>query len=299
MMRTKLFGRLLFLIPGVLLGVSTVARAQNHIVTIGNGHVSIDGTRVPANDLPEGLNITNLSATMSFDGDKFLDLNGTVFQLLDGRLVRVETEDPSTMHATVFFADPSDNGAFVRMLSRQKNDFFFQDGSTNAYRIRLKDYYGELSDKAQVFDDLMVKFEGEQSPPTAELARTLKVEAENTARFVRTLPRVEYEVYLDELQESNYPLYGQLLREQDLELRTYKLAFAAQSAASRSERKERMEELRNQLSEIFVLKQKNREHEIEQLETRLQELKQQLAKRAKLKERIIEKRLTDLIESPR
>jgi hypothetical protein len=294
-MKSRLYRKGLLFLAVLLSAAVNPVFAQQHVVKIENGNVSIDGRIVPASELPASLKMKNMRATLSFEGDELLDLNGTIYAFLDGRMIEADPDDVSDAHVMAFFTDPYDDGAFVRMLTRKKGVHEGPVPSGGNYRVTLKDYYGVLSDKARKLDDLRIRIESVNDAPNVELARELKIEAENTARIAGALPRIEFETYLEDLQQNNYPLYGQLIQEQDLERRTRRLALRAKSALSEANREKVIDELRSQLDEIFALKQRNREREIEQLEARLTELKERLSKRSGLKKRIIENRIRELL----
>ena len=137
------------------------------------------------------------------------------------------------------------------------------------------------------------------APESNELARRMVVEAENTARIARAFPRVQYESYLSEVRDSNQFLYQELMREREMEARTHQLAMRIRQEEQEAGREKLTSELRNVLTEIFELKQENRQHEIEQLSQQLSKLTARLEEREALKADIIESRVKDLLEQHR
>jgi hypothetical protein len=104
-------------------------------------------------------------------------------------------------------------------------------------------------------------------------------------------------LYLEDLQKENQRLFSRLEHERDLENQAEYLALAARRAQTEAERSEHVEALTRKLEEIFELKQQNRLAEIEQFEAELNNLKKRVEKREKLKEQIIQSRITRLTGS--
>jgi hypothetical protein len=103
------------------------------------------------------------------------------------------------------------------------------------------------------------------------------------------------ESYLFDVQRRDNTLYQQLRNEQHMELETHQLAARIRALQEGAERTALMKELEARLNEIFDLKQRNRRQEIEQLEARLEELYRRLEEREDMRQRVIERRIGELL----
>ena len=272
----------------------TVSAQERHVVTIENGDVYVDGHRIPRSELPESLQKIKISANFNFSGDALIELNGIVYQLLDGKLIEADEEVARNGRLMVFFRDPSDNDSVIRVLRRNELSPDHYTLVSPLKNVAFQNYFKVLSDQARQFEDLSVTIQAQQLIP-AELIERLKLQAETTARIVSAFPRIEFESYLEGVHEKDTHLYSQLLREQKMEAETHRIALEAMSITNREQRRRIVERLHKRLNEIFNLKQENRKKEIEQLSERLHELRDRLDERSDLRERIIESRLKELL----
>jgi len=273
------------------------AQVDRHVVTIEEGQVYIDGRLVPENNLPPSLDVKNLSASMNFTGDALLELNGKVYQLNDGKLIEADENTARDGRVMVFFRDPENGNSVVRVLSRGDNDSAF-----GRYRVEnrqrgmvMENYLDALEDKAREFEVIRGQINDQNTAQSQALADRLRLEAENAARIAKALPRVEFESYLEGIQQTDQSLYNQLLEEHTIEVETRRLALEAKAANSAERRQEIVEALRKRLEDAFELKQLNREREIEQLDSKLSELRQRIRERSEAKERIIDARMKELL----
>lgn len=105
--------------------------------------------------------------------------------------------------------------------------------------------------------------------------------------------------YLDDVQRSSRDLYERLVRERQMEREARDLARVIRLLPDGDERRTKIDTLRAMLSEIFELKQENRRREIERLERQIQELQESIQKRAQMRDRMIDRRLRQLVDSSR
>lgn len=271
------------------------AQDRMHVVTIEDGKVFIDGTRVPDDELPPSLKIRNRELSWNFYGDALLELNGTVYQLLDGKLVEADDDIARDGRVVVFFRDPEDENSMVRVLSRRDPFQFSLQEPYRRYGVVMEDYMRALTNKAKEFDIIRKQIAEQKGEHALVLAEQLQLQAESAARIALAFPRVEFESYLNGIHDQNLDLYGELVREHDMETDTHRLAMETRATRNAQQREQLVEELRRRLHEAFQLKQQNREQEIEQLADRLQELHEKLGQRADLRQQIIESRLKELL----
>lgn len=274
---------------------AVLAQVENHVVTIEDGKVFIDGRRVADRALPASLKLDNLSLSWSFTGGALLELRGTVYELQDGKLIEADEDVARDGRVMVFFRESDDEGSMVRVLSRAEAMPFGRVKIDNAYGVVMENYFDAFQNKAKEFERIRVQLAERNTEQTLMLADKLRLEAENTARIAKAFPRVEFESYLQGIHETDLKLYGQLMLERNIETETHRLAMEARAARNARQREEIIAELREKLSKAFILKQQNREKEIEQMAERLNELREKLSQRADLRDRIIESRLKELL----
>jgi len=132
---------------------------------------------------------------------------------------------------------------------------------------------------------------GTSRAPQAEAAED-KVHRAGSRR-----PEASHQQYLDAVQRSSRELYDRLLRERRMEQSARDLARAVQLLPEGAERRAKIDTLRAMLADIFELKQENRRREIERLEQEIRELQRNLRRRAQMRDRMIERRLRQLVDS--
>ncbi|RMH55858.1 MAG: hypothetical protein D6685_13760 [Bacteroidetes bacterium] len=118
------------------------------------------------------------------------------------------------------------------------------------------------------------------------------------ARIEADEARTEMQRYLDDLRNQNTRLFERLVRERQMEMETRALAARIQQMPEGRERDALIEQLRARLDEIFELKQQNRHQEIAQLEIQLETLRREMQERERLRKRIVEQRLRELLGQP-
>lgn len=124
----------------------------------------------------------------------------------------------------------------------------------------------------------------------------LRDDAMRAAQTAAALPHLELQNYWYGLRADDQDLFDDYVRERQLEIEAYELARSIAMLPSGRERLKIEDELRSVLDKGFELKQKNRQREIEQLESRLDELRQSLDERASKRSQIIERRFRELVD---
>jgi len=287
------FLALLILVP--------VAMAQNaQKVTIEDGKVYINGKQVQQDRLPESLKNIDVDTQISFWGSPsaFIQINGSIYAFEQGGIVEADSDLLESNAISVFFStDESEHSAF-KLFQQSDAPLHTYVLSAEPRHEAMNSYVTALNNQALEFGKLKLELQG-VAPESGDIARQLVVQAENAARIAQSFPRVQFESYLGEIQGRDQQLYQELLREHEMELRTHQLAQQIQKADSQDAQETLAAELRAALSQIFQLKQDNREEEIEQLTQQLRELRALLDERESLRDDIIESRLKDLLEQHR
>ncbi len=273
-LRTAMAGLCLVL----MLGAAVPAQAQpTRTLTIRDGKVWIDAQLVPADSLPPSLNLQGVEARLSFTGDARPSLEiGGVLYVLDERRLR-----------QVAGLRDDEDGVFV----------LFRDGAYTPYRIgqdrSIRQYTRALQAHSEELAKLSREAERARNDQFIEQAR---VQAQQAAQVAQSIPLLEVESYLSEVQEQNQALYDLLLQEWQMEAQAQALAHDIQRLPENSrDRQQRIEALRTRLDAMFEMKQENRRREIQQLERQLEALRERLQIREQYRERIIQQRLQELI----
>ena len=274
-MKTLFFSRWMKAMLGVLAVALGVASAQPALaqslrtLQIENGVVSIDGERVAEEDLPDSLVIPDDDIyRFSFTPGKepVIELGGRFFTVKGKQLVEISQADVEAMSG-------------------------LPDGvaSNLRYRDALRSHSSVTLGRglAQV----------PRSGFGAQQLQLLTPSPVGTSWVVR--PQTETQRYLSAMQQGNKDLYERLMKEREMEAKSQVLAARLRTLPEDDPaRKALIEDLREQLDEIFVLKEENRRRETEQLEKELKVLREQLSKREEKREQIIERRLNELLGRP-
>ncbi len=274
-----------------LAAASPSAAQESHTVRIENGVVFLDGRQVPADQLPSSLRPSELNLRLEFTGPTRFHVGGIEYGVKDGQIQEMPPDEDGLV---VFFS--GDQGHFVEVPQ--------PSGTVRRFRLdgpfdrTIGTYLQVLDEQADQFEALGEQLSSRQVEGDAAMANRLREEAEQAAIMVRAFPRVEVQTYLQGIQNRDRTLYDQLMREQRMEVATTQLAGRIFTATDPEARRSLTESLRQQLYEIFELKQQNRRDEIAELEQQLRELREQLAAREANREAIVARRLESLIGNP-
>lgn len=265
-------------------------------VTINEGKVLLNGRPIATAELPQGLRDLDSSVNLSFwtTDEAIVQINDASYTFRDGKFFIADEDAIATDNRVMFFSD-REGEATIRLYQPAEVVTGYAVTTPRANANAMQSYLAALREQAIEFENLTVELK-QMVPESNALAAQLVVEAENTARLAQNLPRAEYESYLGNIQGANQFLYRELVREREMEARTHALARRIRMAESNQEREKLTEELRTVLTEIFELKQANRQQEIEQLTLQLRELESRLQERSDLQDDIIDSRLKDLLE---
>jgi len=251
----------------VFLAAVPAASAQSTwTLQIADGVVSVNGRVVDADRLPRSLDPqqqlrmqwTGSDTTVVAFGDKYYLIERNGLREASPREIEVYGLPSVTIAGGEFFmANPS-------MVNRQLVD-------------QLSILVTELDQNDR------------RMPPA------VRENAMRAAQTAAALPHLELQNYWYGLRADDQELFDDYMRERQLESEAFKLARSIALLPSGSERLKIEDELRSVLDMGFELKQKNRQREIEQLESRLDELRQSLDERASKRSQIIERRFRELV----
>lgn len=297
----KQFTTVLLLLSVLALPFTPELYAQvSQRVEVKNGEVFVNGSKQLPSQLPKPLK--ELAPTSNFalfsTGGAYLKIEGHYFKVESNRLVEVPAQLVDSDGTTFIYS--SDNVERpLRVVEAKPNalgPYVIRSSNPNQMMAR---YVESMNEKAEEIETIRYKIDALHAPETAELALELKVGAENMARMAESFPKVQLEAYLADIQDADNFLYSRLVKEQQMEMETHHLAMKIQSAKTREEQEKYTAQLRESLTQIFQLKQENRQKEIEQLAAKLNDLQKRMKERESLKKEIVENRIKELLNQYR
>lgn len=124
----------------------------------------------------------------------------------------------------------------------------------------------------------------------------LLLKASRPERYWAFLSRAFREMrYLEDLKEKDPERYERVFQEKKLEREAWNLSRQYRQTEDDKEKARLKEELKSLLDQVFDFRQMNRQEEIEKLEKRLAELKENNQKRLANKDEIIQRRLKQML----
>ena len=130
-------------------------------------------------------------------------------------------------------------------------------------------------------------------PEALEMLEELKIRNEHRYR-VRLFAALARKHAMESVKESNREMYEILKERQKLEIGTEKLTRKIDQL-SQEHRVKIREKLEINLEKMFDLREKERQFEMQKLETRMEELRASMEERLSKKEEIIEKRMKEMM----
>ncbi len=289
MRRNRRFMVGLLAVAALAISVSLEAAAQKTTLEIHGGTILVNGNKVPANQLPNSLDIEGLSMRLSFDGveQPVVQIGRHSYRITENRLEEVDSSE----------ADDR-----VVVSGNLEAPAAVYDGRTEEgwYRVGFADRMTKkkmeaLQSQAQEMQQLSEEIRRERSADASRVAEELQKQAEAAAKMAADLPRLQVVNYWDDVRQKDAELYSRLVREWELEasiqdvVRRYRLSPDAQ------QRQAWLSELRGLLDQAFDLKQQNRGREIDQISSELQALYRRMQEREAARQLIIERRLQELV----
>lgn len=250
---------------------------------VQDGVVRLDGKEIPRERLPQSLRDTDVQLVFSWTG-----ANDPVVEI-DERFYTIDADGIREVDARVY---PSARQQYFEALGSVGTGTWYSTGADDAAtRRQVEALYVQAREMAELSEQLKRK----RMEDSEKLAREIRKQAEVAERMAVEIPRMNVTTYWDAVKESDESLYGQLVEEWHFESRIQALASRARALPRGSERDELVSELRSLLGEAFELKQQNRRREIAQLESELKALQHRLQERESLRDKIIDRRLRQLV----
>lgn len=271
--------------------------AQSYTLTIQEGQVYVNGKNVEADEVPASLNVNTMNVHLSFSGtpNPTFELSGHYYVIEGEGLREVKRSGANKDDTTVIFRNAAPQGVAARSYAASGNAYPQMEMEADAEAnpsVQMQLYTMELSNNARQLNEMNGSLTQRRAQ---DLLQQLQVQAEQAAQYAQNLPYIEQQLYLNEIGQRDQGLYKRLLSELELERETHQLAAQARALPEGQTRDAKITELRDMLGHILDLKQENRRQEIAQLEQELTILQQRLADREAMKDRMIEKRIQELL----
>jgi hypothetical protein len=161
------------------------------------------------------------------------------------------------------------------------------------YQEQLLHMIYEKDITAEQEKEILEKIKKENPDEVEEL---MLLKKERPIEFRKILIQRQYELErLEELKERDPGRYEQKIKEHSLERQSRQLTEKFRENNDEKEKARIKNDLSVVLSELFDLREKDREEEIKHLNQKLEHLKSVLAERKKKKKEIVDRRLQELI----
>ncbi len=287
----------------ILLGGASVSYAQTYTLTIRDGEVYVNGRLLPRDQIPASLDAESYDANLTFPSSTF-EFNGNYYKIENNKLIDLSPADARDRTTVVFRSGaPAENEAL-----REDREAEMEAGSGQVYRrevysvdssnpnMVMQQYVIELTHNARQLNEMSDEFPQRQE--ARDLIQQVQYQAEQAAQLAQELPYLEMQNYFSAARAEDELLYQRLVSELELERETRRIAEEVRRLPKGEERDFKINELRELLGSILALKQENRQLEIDQLEKQLAILKQRFAEREAKKDRMIERRIKELVGDP-
>ena len=267
------------------------ASGQIHRIEIGEGRVLIDNQPVADEGLPSSFDSLTIRASFLIEPSArvFLQAEGMLYEVTAAGVREVGVAEQ--LLPVPVNSDALDSGTPVRFASESPRPGGQPDSAMMEQAELLRERARELQ---------RISFELQQSRMQSDqlfdMIESIHRSATETERVARSLPHIQAQRYMQEMRERNTELYERLVHEQALDRETIELSTRIRSLEEGPERSELVGRLRALLVESLQMKQDNRRQEIAELEERLGSLQRRHERRERHFDRIVERRLNDLIK---
>ncbi|NNE48498.1 MAG: hypothetical protein HKN37_17735 [Rhodothermales bacterium] len=270
---------------GIALMVPFDTLAQSmRTLEIRDGVVRIDGKEVPKNSLPESLETKDISLNFAWAG-----ISEPVIEI-DGRYYMLDADGLHEAEGNV--AVDGARAQFFDALGSVEEGTWYSSGMADPATRRQME---ALQGQAREMNEISKQLERRRAKDTDQLADEIRKQAEMSAAMAAELPRLNVATYWEAVRQNDEGLYKQLVDEWNLESEIQALSAEVRSKEKGQVRDELVAQLRARLGQAFELKQDNRRREVDQLESELETLQTRLKERESLRDKIIDRRLRELI----
>jgi len=256
----------------VLIGVNV--QAQSIRFESSRGELKVNEKAISVDHLPHDLNLEKSHFSLQMIGNfpMLVDINGILYEVWEDRITKAVQVVDAHYRLLV-----EDDGTFIAVESSVTGDL---DRMTSGLTHSLEDLLSTADESG-----LWVSLINQASQMPSHFA-SFTHGATNLQEFSR---------YLTNVRDGSSELFELLRREWKEELEAMKMAENIRILDPGMERDEAIEELREKLEGIFLMKQENRKVEIKHLEMEIGRLQQRLMERFVAKDRLIDARLDELL----
>ncbi len=300
-----------------LLLVTADSSGQTIGFWVKDGMVAINGKLIPAEKLPDGLDIRGADFMVTSKGRrKFkIQIEGEHYEVTKDGIAG--SSGQGHIHFTVRRSGPAlfqqwtltnNRGGLAQFgapphygmekLFEEANHLYLAIAPAQTAEVEA------ITEVTEALEEQVAKVSGMTKNSLDDTTRAAMHEVfEVMSGVVSSIPdyirMAEARKYLSDLVEADRELYAQVSNEWRLEQQAALLARYIRVLPDGTDRNAKINELEQLLNEIFELKQENRRREIAQLKSKLDELEKQWREREAALERLIEARLGELLESER
>ncbi len=269
----------------LLLILFFVGSAQSQSIRVEHieGQLSVNGEPIRSNALPEELDLGKAEFSLQSSGTfpMRVEVNGTSFEIWQDRVTKAKMRGPVSFKLVI---DPNESYATIESGEPDVNDLMemvsqHMTGVVSAVPAMKND----LRNMIETIQDSY----GEIVSPSYGMASSLQ----GATRML------ELSSYLTNVQNAGGDLFELLKREWHMEVKVGKMARRIRTLEDGEERDDAIEQLREKLEDIFLMKQENRRMEIQHLEIELERMEKRLKERSKAMDRLIDARVDELLET--
>ncbi len=281
----------------IALTVLTTASVQSQSILFerSRGKLRVNGEVIRAKDLPESLpDMEKAAFSMRMTGPfpMRVEINGIPYEVWEDSITEGGTSGNvhfrMSMEADGTFSIASSASADLHGLASTLSQEI-EGAFTSIAEMGLWDSLGSaLHSFAHLQGD---DFDFEVPSSLSQMPQRMAPMRRDATRML------EFSNYLTSVRDAGGELFELLRHEWREEAEAAELARKIRRLERGADREEAIEALRRKLEEIFSMKQENRRMEIKHLEMELERMEERLRERSEAKDRLIDARLDELLES--
>ena len=291
--------RISMLILALSLLATASAFAQPVSLTIKDKQVFINGKQLSDDAYPPALAADGLNLKFYFEANDSPNFNidGQDYVIDSERIRAVNAPANKSSRTTVIYRNQPapeaslDSGEPIVRSEGEMVQYEFQV-TTDPVSNVMQQYVTEIGAQAM---ELQQMREVSDNSVASNILEQLMMQAKEAEQIAQNMADMQFQQYLNMVQQQDRDLYERLVHEYNLENQTLQLAHKARQTTDEEEKQQIIDQLTEMLDEIFELKQENRRKEIIQLENQLELLQSRLQEREDLREEIIRRRITELV----
>jgi len=250
-------------------------QAQSIRFESSDGQLKVNGNILHSDDIPIDMNLekTHFSIQMMGGFPMRISINGMIYEIWADRITEGNRIDEA--HFRLFI---DQDGTFLSVESSAAGDSF---GLTDTMADQIENFVSATTEW-RTWNDV--------DDPTSLMHFGHGAMQQNAKRML------ELSSYFTHVRDASSELFELLRDEWSKEQEAMEMAKNIHHLEPGPEREKAVEDLEEKLDEIFSMKQTNRQMEIRHLEVELNRLEERLRERSEAKERLIDARLSELLD---